>query len=535
MPQWLRLDSIRLFEASIEALQLAANSLGSNKRTEFRQPIAEYSIEVGLVGASAELAMAACVVQAFGPSAIVWPSGQYKTAGQILSEFRTMVRSATANTEILTHGVADAVQHRNELIAASTPFRRLFPIRAAGLHAGRGVLHEAAVLQANQVADLIDLLTKSAKISPYVPHIPRCKSYASDRNLVIEDIARRLAEAEGSERESALAALYLVLPDIPEEEPEWMDAFDRVAIAPRRRDVNYLMDTLLTAVPVTLRRIAGVGDIVPVANRPQDADAIPIAPQYLRRQFNEIPELWHADVATANGRLAAGSLDLPPPEAVREVFALGLDETGILRAGDSLSAHQSWPFIVSSVAVQGTSGPYWFLVRRTPDLGQLLRQLQAAIDVGGERTRTRLQEVMYGIEAIRDDRRIPNTDEHFSDIFEGLETAETTRDDLVAKYDRHAGTARALPADLRDPLQLVVDGGLAVGELLNDLINRENIAVDCLKYWCRVLADVADDRVDGAALIAILAMDQIHQADTAAKKALRRIDFRLFGPPLESV
>jgi hypothetical protein len=74
MPSLLRHESIRLVEASREALQLAVSSLGSKKRVSFRQPQAEYSIEIGLIGVAAELAMTACLVQAHGTSIILLPS-----------------------------------------------------------------------------------------------------------------------------------------------------------------------------------------------------------------------------------------------------------------------------------------------------------------------------------------------------------------------------------------------------------------------------------------------------------------------------
>lgn len=335
----------------LNPFRLAVKSLGATKRIHFRQSTAKYAIEIGLIGVAAELAMAACVVQALGRSAIVWPSGQYKTARQILDDFRRLGRQAIINSEFLVQGVDNPREHREAILHHSEPFRLLISCRAGGLHAGRGLLYEATVVQANMVSDFLELLAKSSRIHPYVSMVPRCLWYAKERILIVEDIRRLLQQATGDDKASALASLYLVLPDIPNEKPDWLQAFERLSITPRERDITYIMDVLETAVPVNLRRVGGVGNIVPIAVRQNDPSAIPINPQYLRRQYNEIPELWYADIATANGRLRDGTLDLPPVQAVREVFALGLERSGVLYEGKNyFSAHESWVHIVSSLA-----------------------------------------------------------------------------------------------------------------------------------------------------------------------------------------
>lgn len=533
MPPLLRYDTIRLIEASIESLHLAISSLGATKRVEFRQQSAAHAIEIGLIGAAAELAMGACLVQAFGPSTILWPSGQYKTAGQILEDFRTLLRGSTINSEFLTQGVGDAVQHRDDLFKQTTSFRRLIPIRAVGLHAGRGLLHEATVVQANSVADFLELLGRSTRIHPYMTKIPRCLWYSEDRTLIIEDISRRLQEAHGPDRAVALASLYLVLPDIPNEEPEWLQALERVAASPKEGDISYLLSALQHAVPATLRRAGGVGAIVPVVVRPNDPNAIPIAPQYLRRQFNEIPELWHADIATANGRLENGSLDLPPADAVREVFALGLERAGVIGVGDTFTAHQSWAPIVTSFSVQGTLGPYWFIVRRTPDLGQLTAQLQRAGEIGSRAVRQNIEECIHGIEAIRNNHPISRADNFFASTISDISAAERHRGRLLQNNERNQGHNRALPVRHIDALREIAEGGQAIGPLLDALLSQEDVLEECLRYWSKILADSAIDTDDLPALIIALSKDGLSTSHTAIRKALRRIDFRLYGPPIE--
>ncbi|WP_146172751.1 hypothetical protein [Geobacter sp. DSM 2909] len=529
MPPLLRRDTIRLLEASIESLQLAITGLGASKRIEFRQPTAEYAIEIGLIGAAAELAMSACLVQALGCSAILWPSGQYKTAGQILDDFRRLIREATINSDFLVQGIVNPAEHRAALINHTIPFRRLFPVRASGLHAGRGLFHEATVVQAGLVADFLEMLGKSSRINPYLEKIPRCRWYTNDRTLIIEDINRRLQQARGEEIAIALSSLYLVLPDIPNEEPEWIQALERVAASPRDRDITYLMDALQMAVPANLRRAGGAGVVVPVAVRQNDPNAIPINPQYLRRQFNEIPELWHSDIATANGRLETGSLDLPPAEAVREVFALGLDRSGVTNADEEFSSHQSWVPIVASLAIQGTAGPYWFLVRRTNDLGQLLAQLRRAKRLGSRFIEGRITECEHGVEAIRDGRQLERNDQFFESIISEIIEVDHQREQLLPSYERNRDHLRGLPDRYSNMLQGIADGD-PVGTLLVELFNDAGIAIECLRYWSRMLSSCAMDSDDLPALVTMLAREDIAAEHTFARKAIRRIDFRLHGP-----
>jgi len=475
--------------------------------------------------------MAACLVQALGCSAIALSPGQYKTAKQILDDFRGLVREASINSDFLVQGVDNPSEHREDILDQTAAFRRLLPCRAGGLHAGRGLLHEATVVQANLVSDFLELLGKSSRIRPYVAVIPRCHWYADDRVLMVEDIHRRLQQATGDDQATALASLYLVLPDITTEEPSWLQALERVSITPQERDIVYLMNVVEAAVPADLRRVGGAGHILPVAVRQHDPNAMPISPQYLRRQFSEIAELWHADIATANGRLGSGSLDLPPVEAVREVFALGLERSGVIGEKENFSAHQSWVQIVGSLAARGTPGPYWFLVRRTPDLGQLLAQLKRASQCSpSEFLPTRIAECRHGIEAIRDRRQLPGDDHYFGAIVREAAEAESHRARLATAQERNRQSQRGLPQRYATRLSEVYEGGDPVGTLLKDLLDDEQVALECVKFWAGQLARCAMDRDDLISMVTILGRQDLLQAHTDARKAVRRIDFRLHGP-----
>lgn len=95
MPRFLRSDTIRLFEASLESLNLALIGLAVPARREFRSTIARYAPEVGVIEVAAELAMTGCLVQSRGKRAVFRTSGMYKTGQEILGDFKSLLSSPT--------------------------------------------------------------------------------------------------------------------------------------------------------------------------------------------------------------------------------------------------------------------------------------------------------------------------------------------------------------------------------------------------------------------------------------------------------
>jgi hypothetical protein len=521
-----------MLEASLNALHLALSKLGSTTRYQVRETYSEHAAEIGLIGSSAELAMAACLVHAHGPSIQKWPSGYYKAFPAILNEFRKLVRDARPISEFLVDGLEDPKAQREELLESCSHFRILGSVRAGGLHAGRGPTREAAIVQGNSVSEFLNCLAASSKIKPYLTNIPKCPFFDRDRMVIVEDLARRLNEASGVDQEAFLSSVFLVLPEVPDEMPEWIDALDRVSIAPRDNDISYLLNVIEGAVPATLKRTTGSGAAVPVKVDQDDPDALPIATRYLRTQFSQRRDQLHADIGTANGRLQDKFLDLPPVEAVREMFAVGLENAGLLEEEEQLTAHKSWLFVAASLDVQGTIGPYWFLIRKTGDLGQLAALLRSAVEIGGSRLARNAEECLYGIDAVREGNAIAKADDHFEDLIEDLRRTEVVKSGLNENHERHEGTSKGLPYELADRLEDVIQGsppGPLIQALMTDSVSR-----DCKRYWVRVLCESALDIDDLPSLVEILSSDEASIAHTAARKAIRRIDFRIHGPSLAS-
>ncbi len=520
-----------MLEASLNALHMALSSLGATPRHDVREANSNHAMEIGLIGASAELAMSACLVHAHGSSIQTWSSGQYKAFPAILDDFREMVREARPKSEFLVEGVDDPPGQRDSLIQCCVNFRILASARAGGFHAGRGPEREVAIFQGNCVADFLECLAGSSKIKPYLSRIPRCPFFDKDRMVIVEDLTRRLNEASSADQEALLSSVFLVLPDVPEDCPDWIDALDRVTIAPKDTDITYLLDVLDEATPATLRRTTRHGAALPVRVRQNDPDALPIATQYLRRQFNDRREQLNADIGTANGRLNDNFLDLPPAESVREMFAIGVREAGLLEQQRKLTAHESWPFVASSLSVQGTIGPYWFMVRETGDLGQLSAQLNRAVEAGGVRLERKADECFRGIEAIRSNQPLNANGENFQDVIEDIDKAEKIKAILEQNYERHEGTDKGLPEKHKERLKDVTQGS-PVGPLLS-LVVSDLDDTEASRYWSRVLSEAALDSDDLPALIEVLVSDELGSAHTAARKAIRRIDFRLHGPPIQ--
>lgn len=531
MPPLLRRHAIRLFEASLETLDLAVSSLGATKGRNFREHTATYAPEIGLIGAAAELAMSACLIQAFGPNVNILPSGKFKPFNMILNEFRSLVRVNDPTSEFLFQDVSEREPHRDQLQNLASPFSRLANARAAGLHAGCGLLQEATVVQANMVADFLDCLSVSSRIRPYLTHIPRCLGYNEDRLVIVEDLARRIAEASQNDLPALLISAFLVLPDVPANEPEWLAALERVTVAPRERDILYLLNVLEGALPATLVRAGKAGSGIPVIVKPGDPRALPISPQYLRRQFNDIRDQWYADIATANGRLVAEVLDLPPSEAVREVFAIGLENAGIIEHGKNFGPHEAWPFIAASMNVQGTAGPYWFLVRRTEDLGQLRAILRKVSGIAGAYLQSHLEEFIVGLDAIVGKTPLP-ADSYWAKLVCSDQETVRHRTRLVECIERHRDDIRALSDSYYEVICEISAGNKPVGDLMLQLLDSD-IEFDALQYWIRVLCISTLELDDTPALVKVLQHRDLATTHTSARQAIQRIDCWHYGPSIE--
>lgn len=538
MPKLLRRDAVRLFEASVEALDLALVGLGMPRRNSLREETARYAGHIGLIGAAAELAMAGCLVQTFGTEYLMIDRRRFKSGSEILEDFRKLLRNPVPRSMFLTQGVENPKQHLQYLEQCVARFSVLIRSRASGLHAGRSPSRDVCIILARDVADFISALAQSSRIKTYMTNIPDIPEVVKERQIILEDLVRSIGSSRSTaEQARILSSIYLVIPDLPPQEPEWLKSFERVNVSPQQEDIAYLLDVLERAYPGTLIKVSNDtnGQAIPVIVRRDDQYALPIAPQYLRRSLTSFPEQFHADIGTANGRLANGGFDVPPFDFVLELFVLGFEKTGILKAGDDLTPHMAWPLILSSLSVQGTTGPYWFFVRRTHDLHQLVARVKDALHVAPSRVSKRAEEFFVGAWSIL--RNVPLGAEFAIRMLEDFRIAEENRERLGDLVDQKAHE-RGLPSEWMLEIKAISSGELNCGSVLKKITcevgQKTDIPLASLRYWSRILAEASTDDQDLEGLLAVFRTPALDSAHTAVRKAFRRIDFSSFGPAIET-
>lgn len=538
MPRLLRKDSIRLFEASCDSLFLANIGLAiPRKAGQFR-----YAAELGLIGSAAEQAMSACLVEAFGQNVLlknpVVDAKTFKSARQILAEFRKMLKEPASNSSFVVQGCSDAANHREEIHDFTEKFHLIIQLRASGLHAGMGSKLELATAMADDVARLLLSLAASTKIRPYLSNVPQPVTQPRARITLVEDLVRQIRENVAQPNVAGLiTTAFLVLPNVPQQQPEWLDALERVQVAVNPTDVAFLVNVLSKAVPVTLVRQSDTGNVLPVKIQQENPSAVPVAFHYLKTSFTKLKEEWHAEVGLANGRFDKKALHVPPVDFLLDLFVVGLEKAGITDDTNQKISHmQTWPFIAAALECPGQALPYWFLVRQTEDLEQLRSYLTraAALSKGG--LKTRLKEFLDGRDALVRQKKLPSTSSLAISMRENKTQIDKAYGSLIDIADKQRGTDRDAGFELQKQIVDTITNEYVAGDLLSSAVENEfGLSPVAQAYWCRKFAEALDNPYDISALTALYrsTLPSLVGCRTSAKKALRFTDFYHFGPSFE--
>ena len=534
---YLKRDTIRLLEASVNSICMAVTSLGLPQRYDLREIASENAIAIGLAGVSVELAMSSIIVQAQGEQALCLPSGYYKTGTHIVDDFRTLISSQVPKMLFLTQGIKNPTEHIAKIIDLTSQFKLLTRFRAGGLHAGKGPSRDVCVACVNNVIDFINLLGESSRIKPYTETVPRLIAMPKSYELIIDELIGKLDKSISDiDKANALASVYLVIPELPKEEPEWLQAFDRLMVTPKNNDIAFLIDTLQKSKYASLVKVSKSSISIPVTVQRGNPSALPIEPQYLKKSFSDIRDRWYADRGTANGRLDQRQFDPPPIESVYEIFAFQFHVLQITNSGEELlTATDTWPLVAASLSYPGTLGPYWYFVRKTADLGQMESYLNKAVKYGGQTLQTGFKEFKPSFDAIRKGKSLSKSEVYVSNLLIEYDKLLSKRETLLKLSDKNVNNDKALCMEAIEDLKLVLNEELPVGRMLIKLAEKEYSTLNDRSrvYWARSLCESSSEIEDAQGLLAILMAPELLVAHTAARKALRIIDFINYGPKIE--
>jgi len=301
MPKFMKDDAIVLLDGGVEAYLLALYGMSVPSTRIHRKQEAKYAPVMGLFGASVELLIKSCLVQAKGKTSMYQngdvAKGTFRFGNEVLDELRKEIRDATACISFMWKDVDDICDQQSQFIYYLDKFKLLQTLRANALHAGIGCSRDIAVVTANEIYQFVLLLSQGKKLKAYLKNIPSPEATIRDREAIIEDLSRRLSTAkEPNEKMYCLKNMYFVLPYIPEIEPDWIKSFDKAELLPPTTDdINYLVRTLSEAHSIYLLKNRGGKDGIPVRIEPGNPEALPIAIQNIKRTLSSIPDKFNND------------------------------------------------------------------------------------------------------------------------------------------------------------------------------------------------------------------------------------------------
>jgi hypothetical protein len=344
-------------------------------------------------------------------------------------------------------------------------------------------------------------------------------------------LARRLnASKELGTKANLLRAIYLILPKIPDVEPDWLSKLEKISVIPNNDDLSFLLRNMSDTHGIHILKDRGNNtEGVPVYVDVHNPNAIPIAPFFLKRELTKIPEQFYSDSATANGRLSKGYLGLPPDDFIVDLFSITIDNSGILPNDDTyFTAQQIWPFVASALSVQGTPRPCWFLIRKCNELSKLCTFIEKAALLGVAYLRNNKNFVISGIQALLNDHIIDE-----SSITKNIKETYTKSVDggnhFIKLLNGEEEAKFELPENYEEQFDEFVSGEKQLVDCILALV-QDNVFEEEHKYWIRQAWRALGKYEDRNAVIALMNNEFFYPYISSCRKLLKMMDFYKFGP-----
>jgi len=534
MPRLLKSETARRLLVGQRALSTAFSLLSTPKTVSHQPDKSDGAIEIGLVGIAAELAISACLYEILGPGAIVRKgTGFYITAGEALAKFRATITSGIPRLSLLTQGIPIPDHHLRQLDQACARFKVLFTSRAAAVHAGEGTSSDVVFCVGKDVASFFELLAASPKWKPYLKDVPVVPTLPKERTLLAQELAVALKRKDKATVGAALANIFLVLPDLTDEAPEWLSALERVHVNPKSNDISILLKALQNAKVGDLLKVGKGTSGIATKIEPDNPNAMPIYVAGMKKKFENAADSWNAYVGQANAELDRGILALPPIAAVYGFSALGIDGIGLPpeEVSDGLQAHVVWPFIAAALNYNGTKGPCFFLARalRADEGGQLSSLLKKAANKSTTLAKA-LKDYLPLIESTATKQPASVTSTLLTTLTKSSTTRDEKRENLADLLAERRKYTRVELHPKYDKLIAIFAQSDSVGACITAVVERKIEIGDDIFPLLRELISAASDREDIAPLARVVTENALTMVATNARKGIAEIDYVLFGP-----
>lgn len=535
MPRLLKSETGQRLATSQRALTIAITLL-STPRTVGHEPNAtDCAIEIGLIGIAADLAISACLYEILGSTGIKRKdSGFFFTASEALKLFQETLQSKIPRLSVLTQGLSDPVAHLKKIDEACRTFPVIFSARAAAVHAGTGTSIDVGTIAAKNVSDFLLTLTECSKWKPYLKQIPVIPKPIKDKTLIAQELASLLESGDKSTAGTALAGLYLVLPELTNAIPDWLDSLQRVQATPRTKDIAVLVKCLQQANVGDIFKVGGGTNAtaVKIVDREANPAALPIYTERMKKKFDKPLDTWSGYIGNANGELDKGILALPSIDALYRFAALGVDGIGLptedLESG--LSSHSIWPFVASALGYSGTKGPCFFLLRflKSGEMGQLIKQLNSAAKLS-RILKKELPNYIPLFQALSKGNTPPANSSLAKGLIDATTKREQRRDSIAEKL---TARSKAAPENLKKNYETIISNAQkshSLGDMMDAVRTKELDMGNDQTSILRFLIDATTDHEDLESIIATLTDPALTSVHTNARKALLEIDYLFYG------
>ena len=346
--------------------------------------------------------------------------------------------------------------------------------------------------------------------------------------MLVSELLSVIKAGKPDKAAGALASIFLVAPEIPADEPTWIQPLARVMVRPRKGDVAMLLKTLEQAKVGELYRVGSDAEALAVRIT-DDEEAPAMSMQNAKTTLTRPESIFRAQVGTANGNLEKGILDLPSIRSVYDLFYLLVRNPELLKKGietTKLTAHEVWPVLATSLRYAGTPGPVFFILRQlnVSEVGQVVALVKKAS--GFDRKLLKPWETYEAaVRAVGSGLPLDGTE---LPLLEQSLTVRKARRPQVIATVRNLVPRNLMVQDLHDHLVGALerdDTASALDVLIQDKEGRLNNRVPLM----RKLLDVALTTLEVDATVKCLTEVSLNGVHTNARRALQTIDYAAFA------